>query len=78
MLYLTNLWYNTKIKLSYKTDLTKSSRRGPDRGRLSLSTDGDKCAMVNFFFFGGGMNKKFNINFNIQNVNFVHTFNNEQ
>ena len=25
------------------------------QGRLSLSTDGDKCAMINFF---GGMNKK--------------------
>jgi len=44
------------------------------RGRLSLSTDGDKCAMVNFggnekFF--GGMKK-----FNIKSVNFVHKFNN--
>ena len=25
-----------------------------NQGRLSLSTDGDKCAMVNFFL-GGGM-----------------------
>ena len=30
---------------------------GSFQGRLSLSTDGDKCAVVNF----GGMNKKFNI-----------------
>jgi len=32
------------------------------QGRLSLSTDGDKCAtaMVNFFF-GGGISNKFNI-----------------
>ena len=29
----------------------------PSQGRLSLSTDGDKYAMVNFFG-GGGMNKK--------------------
>jgi len=29
------------------------------RGRLSLSTDGDKCTMVNFF--ERGINKNFNI-----------------
>ena len=31
---------------------------GHMQGCLSLSTDGNKCAMVNFFFGGGGMNKK--------------------
>ena len=30
------------------------------QGRLSLSTDGDKCAMVSIFFWGGGINRKFN------------------
>ena len=45
------------------------------QGRLSLSTDGDKCAMVNFGgnekSILGGMKK-----FNIKSVNFVHKFNN--
>ena len=29
-----------------------------EQGRLTLSTDGDKCAMVNFFFWGGGIQLK--------------------
>ena len=45
------------------------------QGRLSLSTDGDKCAMVNFGgnekSILGGMKK-----FNIKSVDFVHKFNN--
>jgi len=46
------------------------------QGRLSLSTDGDKCAMVNFLGGNeksilGGMKK-----FNIKSMNFVHKFNN--
>jgi len=60
--------------------LRKISKTGaircPIQGRLSLSTDGDKCAMVNFWgneksIFLGGMKK-----FNIKSVNFVHKFNN--
>jgi len=34
------------------------------QGRLSLSTDGDKCAMVNFFV--GGSIKSLIISFNVQ------------
>jgi len=45
------------------------------QGRLSLSTNGDKCAMVNF-----GGNEKSTLGgmkkFNIKSVNFVHKFNN--
>ena len=50
---------------------------GTEQGRLSLSTIGDKCAMVNFGgnekSILGGM-KKFNIKF--KSMNFVHKFNN--
>ena len=44
--------------------------------RLSLSTDGDKCAMVNFR--GGEMKNQFwgEWKFNIKSANFVHKFNN--
>jgi len=40
------------------------------RGRLSLSADGDKCAMVNFFFWGGEWTKSLILNFNIQKCEF--------
>jgi len=42
---------------------------GPGQGRLSLSTDGDKCAMVNFL--GGSIKSLI-----YKSVNFVHKFNN--
>ena len=48
----------------------------PSQGRLSLSTDGDKCAMVNL---GGGMKNQFwegMKKFIIKSVNFVHKFSN--
>ena len=42
---------------------------GQRQGRLSLSTDGDKCAMDNFFL-GGGSIKSSILSFNIQKCDF--------
>ena len=66
------------LLLARYTFLTWLWRGVYDQGRLSLSTDGDKCAMVNFFLGGGewkinfgGMKK-----FIIKSVDFVRKFNN--
>jgi len=60
------------ITVSYVVSLQNYNLQFHNKqGRLSLSTDGAKCAMVNF---GRGMNKKFNI-IN-KSVNFVQKFNN--
>ena len=68
---------SAKVSISWTERVFCSSIKLIDfmQGRLSLSTDGDKCAMVNFGgnekSILGGMKK-----FNIKSVDFVHKFNN--